>query len=267
MTNSEASRVLERLKLYSPTREELTELMHELKLDPTQERALVVTLKHIEEDLAHMQSERDKAPPRPQLVRRLKRMEHLFAEILSEMERANAGLIHFLPSDTLAAVGKAMTFTALTEALGREAIPERDEKWRQAKISAGEKQSLDEIEAATRASREVLGLKHGDLILKDFLAKIHDPMRRWVEKDRQNKGGKPAKITRRIIVYWLAWNAPEIINRKATVAETGPFVELCAAVLRTYRLSDSGVDKVIPKIVKQVREDQGRNKSGHRGPE
>lgn len=247
----------QKLALPVLTQDDWDALVREQKLTPEQALALTMTLEHLYADLALEQAKRDAKPPRDQLVMRLERMEAHLASLLEEMERAKADMIHFLPSASLAEIGRAMTFQVIGEALGQDVVPERFKETNASKTKKLKNRSPAEMEEATLPARESLGLKHGDVILRDFLDRVHKPMRSWIEKDKENSGGKPPQILRRHIVYALARSAPEIIGRKAAISETGPFVELCAAVLRSLRLPDDGVGKIAPDVVRQLRADQG----------
>lgn len=250
------SAAIQKLSLPVPTQEDWDNLVEELKLKPAQARALAITLEHLSTDLAQQQ-ERRAAAPRDRLVTRLRRMEKLFSALLAEMERARADMIHFMPSESLAEIGRAMTFEAIRDALGRDVMPKRLKDEVQSKIGQVEEFSPAEFDKITSSAREALGLKHGDIILQEFLNRIYEPMRLWFERDKQFAHGKPALLLRRHLVYALAQAAPEIIGRKAGVGEAGPFVRLCAGVLRSLRLSDHGVEKIVPDIVRQLRKDQG----------
>ena len=245
------------LTLPVPTQEDWGAMTRDLKLSPGQEQALAMTLEHLSADLAIEQAKRDAAPLPGQLVTRLKRMEAHLAALVEEMDRAKADMIHFLPNATLAEIGRVMTFHSIDAALGGDIVSEQLKKPILARIQERQALSPVEMEEATLSARETLGLKHGDIILRDFLTRIHEPMRQWIEQDKLNAGGKPPQFLRRHVVYALARSAPEIIGRKAAISEIGPFVELCDAVLRALRLSDNGAGKIVPDIVRQFRKDQG----------
>lgn len=246
----------QKLTLPVPKKEDWDILVRDLKLAPQQEWALALTLEHLWADLAQEQARRD-AMPRARLVMRFKRIEAKLAALLSEMDRAQAEMIHFLPHDALSEIGRAMTFESIGAALGRDVVPKTHNEPVLSKLEKNVSLSPAAMKHAAFSARELLGIKHGDVILRDFLGRVHEPMRLWIERDKQNKGGKPAQIIRRYVVYYLARSAPEIIGRKAGVSESGPFVELCAAVLRALRLSDVGVGKIVPEVVRQLRLDMG----------
>lgn len=50
----------------------------------------------------------------------------------------------------------------------------------------------------------------------------------------------------------LAEAAPEIIGRKASRSQAGPFVRLCEAVLPACGIDAKGIEKLIPRLVAPV---------------
>ena len=71
----------------------------------------------------------------------------------------------------------------------------------------------------------------------------------WVELNKLNTGGRKADLARLYLVLRLAGAAPDIIGRKARASQTGPFVRLCAAVLTACSLDQTGVEKLIARII------------------
>lgn len=254
--SSKKAGAIQKLTLPVPTQQDWDVLVREMKLTPEQALALAVTLEHLSTDLAQEQARRD-AMPRARLVMRLKRIETKLAALLSEMDRAQADLIHLLPNESLSEIGCAMTFESINSALGQDIVPKIYKEGILAKLEMNLPLSPAAMKDQAFSARELTGLKYGDVILRDFLGRVHEPMRQWIERDKENRGGKPAQVIRRYVVYYLARSAPEIIGRKAGISETGPFVELCAAVLRALRLSDSGVGKIVPDVVRQLLVDLG----------
>ena len=163
---------------------------------------------------------------------------------------------HFLPHDTLAYIGRSLTFSGMSEALAKDVFPKNFQFQIERMAPEGTSITLPLIEDRSRPMREALGLKHGHLLLAHFVDQVYAPLKKWVELDRLNKGGRPPQIARRIFIRELARAAPNIVGRKATIATTGRFVNLCSAVLLACGLPAEGVEKAIPGIVKQVRSEK-----------
>jgi hypothetical protein len=222
----------------------LAQLARDFNLDGKAAYWLEATIANVITDLEENEDRRSRTPPPSKLKSRLKKLESLLFDLKEEMERGSAEMIHFLPHETLARIGLAMNFSTMGEALGENVSPKRIDDKIRAGISDGQTVTLAQLEKESRPAREVLGLKHGDKILRHFIDAIHEPLRRWLELDKQNKGDAPARAVRRYLIYWLALSAPRILGKKPGVSQTGPFVELCAVVLRACGESDEGVEKL-----------------------
>jgi hypothetical protein len=169
----------------------------------------------------------------------------------------------FLPSDTLGFIGESLTFLAMSEALGRDVFPKNYDFRIEFKRSQGKRITLASVEQDTRPMREALGLKHGHLILRYFIERIHRPLERWIELDRLNEGGRPPDAVRRHLIYRLAEAAPAILGKAAAVSTTGKFVDLCSAVLVACGLPESGIAEAVPPEVRRLRADQAKWRIGH----
>ena len=95
---------------------------------------------------------------------------------------ASLEAILFLPYDTLAYIGQSLTFSAMNDALGQDVL------------SGSRDLKIDLMRASedTPATRLAFALKHGNLLLTHFIERLHKSLARWIELDRQNKGGRPA---------------------------------------------------------------------------
>ena len=169
----------------------------------------------------------------------------------------------FLPSDTLGFIGESLTFSAMSEALGRDVFPKDYDFQIQVKQSEGKRITLAFLEKDTRPRRGALGLKHGHLILTYLIEGIHRPLERWIELDRLNKGGRNPDAVRQYLIYHLAEAAPAILGKAASISSTGEFVDLCSAVLVACGLPESGIAKAVPGVVKRLRADRAKWRVGH----
>ena len=165
---------------------------------------------------------------------------------------------YFLPNDTLGYIGRSLTFSAIGEALGENVFPQHLDSLIGQMVADGKQITMAALEQEGISKREVLGLQHGHLILKHFIDAINAPLKKWLEIDKLNKGGRPPQMARTVLIHRLAEAAPDIIGKRAPVAATGAFVTLCSLVLPACGLSAKGVEKAIPPIVKPVRAEQER---------
>lgn len=249
-------------ELRFPATEEWTNIVRDCKLTPAQADTLRITLEESLDGITRYQAKLKNQPSRSLLVDHLKTFEKALCGLQDECRRS-ADLMHdFLPHDTLGYIGQSLTFSAMSEALGRNVFPRNFDFKIEVKRSVGERITLASMEDFARPSREALGLKHGHLILKHFIERIHTPLARWIELKTLDEGGRPADDVRNYLIYQLAEAAREITGRPATIAVTGTFVDLCTSVLLACGLPETGIAKAIPSVVRKLRADQAKRRIG-----
>jgi len=118
-------------------------------------------------------------------------------------------------------------------------------------VSQKVKITMSRLEARYASERQTLGIKHGHTILNHYINSLWEPLKKWVELNKLNKGGRPPKLARNYLIDQLAERAPELIGEPAAVSTTGEFVEFCAKVLSACRLSTQGVEKAVASVVGQ----------------
>ena len=246
-----------------PDPESWANIVRDCKLTDAQANKLEITLKEALDYIDSYYSKLQNRPSRDVLLKRLKLFEKALKRLQNECQRSAKLMEFFLPSDTLGFIGASLTFSAMSEALGRDVFPKNYDFQIQVKQSQGKRITLASVEQDTRRTRGALGLNHGHLILTYLIERIHGPLERWMELDRLNKGGRKADPVRRYLIYRLAEAAPAILGKAASVSTTGKFVDLCSAVLVACGLPQSGIAKAIPAVVKQLRANQAKWRVGH----
>ncbi|WP_296712809.1 hypothetical protein [Rhodoblastus sp.] len=253
MTKSEAKAKAQLVNITIPLSEAWDNLICDLKLTEAQAHALIITLRHVHADVEFYNQVVSARPERKELTRRLRLMEKAFAHLDYECRR-NADVLEFvLPHDTGAFLGKSLTFSGMSQALGENVFPRNFDF--QIELMAAEG-TLATLEERSRPMREALGLKHSHRLLPYLVEQTYAPLKKWVELDRLNRGGRTPQLERRLLIYELARSAPDIIGKEASVAKTGRFVTLCAGVMSACGLPAEGLENAIPGIVKQFRIDE-----------
>jgi len=214
-----------------PSRRKWGELKRDLKLNAEQAQKLWFVLRHAVEDIADYRLLKSREQPRDILVVRLKRLEKALTNLEHEIQDSIDLMERFLPHETMAVIGRSFTYDAIRETVGEGvSLPHMD--------------------------RDSLGIKYGHKILQLFVRRINAPLKAWVEMDKTNKGGRPPDMVRRYLIYRLAEAAPDIVGKDVPVASKGWFVDFCWQILVACGLSEVGIDKAIPAIVRQVHADQ-----------
>ena len=251
--NKSASETLQFKKLSA---DKLATIGQALKLSDIQIHELSLILQHIEDDLTFASSVMDKIPSRRTLTRRLKNLEKIIHLLKDELRRGEKDLEHFLPHDVGSFVGKAMSLSAINKALGQENFPVHVDLAISTAVANGQAIDQKQIEILQEKKRESIGLEQPGKLLKYLINGIYEPLRLWVDLDRQNKGGRSPDMRRRFIIYWLAYYSPEILGKAAPAAITGRFVRLCEKIFLANELPVGGLEKVIPSLVKKAHADR-----------
>ena len=246
-----------------PEPESWADIFRDCKLKDAQANTLESTLKQALDEIDSYYSKLQNRPSRDVQVKHLKLFEKALKRLRDEWQRGAKLMEFFLPSDTLDFIGESLTFSAMSEALGRDVFPKNYDFQIQVKQSQGKRITLASLEQDTRPTRGALGLKHGHLILTYLIERIHGPLERWIELDRLNEGGRPPDAVRSHLIYRLAEAAPAILGKAASVSKTGELVDLCSAVLVACGLPESGIAEAIPTVVKRLRADQAKWRVGH----
>jgi hypothetical protein len=263
---------------------ELKQELGDLSLTQAQAVALTATIWHVDEDLKTFRTRFKGREPRPELVRRLRRMAKVLGELQDEIRRQPNTMSDFLPFDTLEAIGEIMSFSAMEAALGKK-LASRDPEGgvkeavkrlaadasaaRIAEIEAAQGGGVEEavkplvagssdvriaeIEARFDYQRKALGLKHGPELLAHLVDRITRPIQVWLELDRRNRGGRPSDLVRDYVLIRLLEAAPEVLGSRATATAGGKFVRLCTGVFNVCGLSTDGLEKAVERILKQRR--------------
>ena len=227
-----------------------------------QERTLKNVLDSALDDIGRYHRKLKNQPRRGILVRRLTRFTKLLGHVRDECARSVDVMQHFLPNETLAYIGQSLTFSAMSEALERDVFPRHFDLNIDRMRAGNESITLASLEQDTRPLREALGLKHGHLVLMHLIERMHTPLARWIELNRQNKGGRKSNALRSYLIYRLAEAAPDIVGKPASVSSTGKFVDLCTAVLVASGLPETGIAKAIPAVVSKLRRDRSDWRNG-----
>jgi hypothetical protein len=192
------------IELSFPGPGEWQNIVSDCKLTPAQADTLKFTIDEALGEIRRHQVKLMNEPNRALLVDRLKKFDKALNRLLKECRRSADLMNVFMPSNTLAYISESMSFSAMSEALGRNVFP----------INFDTKTTLASLEQDSRVAREMVGLKHGHLILTHFLEGIYAQLVRSVEWSRRNQGGRQADAASRHLIYELAKEAPEIIGKR-----------------------------------------------------
>jgi hypothetical protein len=216
-----------------PSKAALKDLARDQKLEPGQVVALEEAICTAEWDLRTYLASALAKDERQRLVKSLKKTSQQLARLITVMQETCDDLDRVLPKASQDAIDDAFTPAAKRRLLG---------------AALG-------ISGPLAAHRwETLALKHPGALLMRYLETVQMPLATWLELDQRNRGGRPADLARWHLVRRLAEASEEILGRRPATSSTGPFVELCVAVFIACGMDEAGVEKLVPKVVRSLRD-------------
>lgn len=242
---------------HMPTPQAFDDLVRDQNLDALQAHELRLVLSHVDEDLKTHRKRVEGRKPRPELVRRLKRIAKNLGDLEYEMSRYRKTLNDFLPADAREEIGVLMSISGMEVALEREI---RTPELRSEIESLSSKDPgfrMSQLEERLLPRRQARGLERGGDLLMHLVERVNRPIKGWLELDRRNPGGRPTKnLARDLLLYRLAESAPAILGRKATATAGGRFVRLCHAATVACGLDDRGIERPVEKAIKELSKQQ-----------
>jgi hypothetical protein len=235
----------------------LDKLARDQKLDRVPAHELGIVLYHVDKDLEFRRKTFEGGQSRKELVRRLKRIAKCVNDLEFELHRWRNTINDFLPQDTRAEIGLLMSYSGMEAALNTE-IRRHDLKSEVEDLAAEDPDfRMAQIEERLAPHREARGLEHGGEFFTHYIERINQPIKRWIELDRLNPGGRPLKnLARDLLLSRLAEAAPAIIGRRATATAGGRFVRLCAAVVVACGFDYRGIERAVEKAIKELSKQQ-----------
>lgn len=241
-----------------PREQSLRAIARDFKLGGVAAAKLEETVLNTLAVLTAYRSQPNAEPNRSLRIRRLRNIDKYLRLLLGELARAQDDLDVILPFPTRATLGESFTFSSLQRLISPELKTTNTDlmiavRFEEAKAPGSKPPNILDLEEHSRGARQAHGLNHGGNLLKSHLAELHAPIIQWLKLDRLDKGGRTVQLERQYLAYRLAEACPAILGRVAPVAVTGTFVDFSERVFEACGLSKTGADKLIPRMVRQLR--------------
>jgi hypothetical protein len=109
-----------------------------------------------------------------------------------------------------------------------------------------------EVDRLTMDGRREVGKDYGRQLVGSVLTAISKPVSSQVELERAFRGGRKPDLYRNYLIQELGRSCPAILGRNATTTKSGRFVMLCEWVIDAVGYDSTGVDKAVPRILKNA---------------
>ena len=242
-----------------PSADRLAELAKELELSEDGKHNLEIVLRHIKEDLDQMRFIERTAEERQDLIARLLLIERKLDDLRYECDRHAPVMNDIVPVDARAFIGHSLTFTAISELLGKDVVPDH------VKNQSGEVDILA-LEKSLEPARETLGVKYGGSLFVGLIRRIHNPLKLWVENHAKlNTNSGYRRVARNHLLYWLIYEAEDILGPDG-VQKPGKLTRLCKAMVVECGLDEQGLDSAIKRMKDQVQQEKADRQFAHTDP-
>lgn len=108
------------------------------------------------------------------------------------------------------------------------------------------------IETELQSYRANVAARSAPELLKTLLHALRQPVLRFLEIERTNRGGAPSMIYRNYVVTRLAPVYERLWRKRPTPTPEGQFVLLCELVLGAIGLDTEGTDKAVGRILNKL---------------
>ena len=252
-----------------PSAEKIAEIVRVLGLSPVQAYELQILIEHFLADIDAYLQQLNRLAPRPERARRLRRIEKALRRVQYEVEKSGELLDELLPFDLSQKLGRKLTFAAIGEAIGKPVAPRQFDYAMRSLLERDSPLSMQAIDEVFEAEREGLGLNHAGAVFRSLTNDLYEPLGQWVKLDKRPPGRKALRF-RNLLVERLAEASNDVLGEPATSTANGRFVQLCSAVLDAAAISSEGVENVVERAAKALKQKAEQEKvaagQGEEGP-
>ena len=167
-----------------PSQEIFDQLVRDYRLTDSQANELAVVMSHFLADAEVYINTLRQLAPRKRRVERLKRMEKAFRKLYYEVRTSGDLMSQFLPFDTTEALGRALTFTAISKAIGEEKAPRNFNHFKDLIIDRDGQLTMQALEAEFEPQVELGSV----WAYTAYGASSTTDPASWVEQEKGHKG-------------------------------------------------------------------------------
>jgi hypothetical protein len=237
----------------SPNAEDRAAIKAEFKLEDAEEAHLwMVVDRVIQECTRHASFERTE-PSRKERVKALRDLQRDVERLKKTFELSAPVLRDLLRKTTYADLGGFFTSDALNEIAQQWVGPELQFSLLQRAVTRKyDRLNPAEVDRLTIDGRREVGRDYGRQLVGSVLTAISKPVSSQVELERAFRGGRKPDLYRNYLIQELGRSCPAILGRNATTTKSGRFVMLCEWVIDAVGYDSTGVDKAVPRILKNA---------------
>ena len=237
----------------SPSAVDRAAIKAEFELEDAADARLWKVVDRVIEECTRDASFKRTAPSRKDRVKALRDLQRDVERLKKTFELSAPVLRDLLRKTTYADLGGFFTSGAMSEIAQQRVGP--DVQYRLAKRAVSKNfgmWSSADIDQLTIGDRREVGKIYGQQLVDSVLAAISKPVSSQLELERANRGGREQLFYRNYLIQELGRSYSAIFGRNPTTTKSGHFVKFCEFVLDAVGFDSTGVDKAVPRVLKNA---------------
>ena len=184
-------------------------------------------------------------------IRRIKNLDARISNLKKALKAESKKLTEIIPLVALEELGELFTVGAALTAAKKRCFPEDPLPSSYGKENELKIQTLEDVENFYVGLRRDNGLLYGSALLQLALETIHKPIREWLTKNSDNRGGRPKKSLRDVMIHRTIIHAEKILKIKPETKKGGRFMAFCNLCLVYCGVPEEGLDKAIAAVINE----------------
>jgi len=237
-----------------PSRDDQQEIDETLSLDTEASKFLWDEVHRLVSDIvrhASMQAELSQGRNRGEQLAYIRKVSASLTKLANNLTNGDANTDRIIQSQLGTRLGGLLSHHGFEQLIRTSPSYEIDTRWtRESSMREGPFRGFEE-EMLQR--RIIMARQMAPKLLLELVRNLNDPLLRFLEIERQNRGGTPGKLYRNYVISELAPTYERIWGKSPTSTPGGPFVTMCEQILAVIGLDTEGADKAVPRILKRLR--------------
>ncbi len=184
-------------------------------------------------------------------IRRIKNLDARISNLKMALKAESKKLTEIVPLVALEELGELFTVGAASTAAKKRCFPEDPLPLSYGNENELKIQTLEDVENFYVGLRRDNGLLYGSALLQLALETIHKPIREWLAKNSDNRGGRPKKSLRDVMIQRTIIHAEKILKIKPETKKGGRFMTFCNLCLIYCGVPEEGLDKAIAAAINE----------------
>ena len=239
-----------------PAADDQREIDESLRLDTTASAFLRQRVSGIVDDIARhatVQAEMAQGRNRKERLQYIKTLSSHWAKLENQLADRDHNIDAILRSQLGRRLGELLSHRAFERLIDTSPGYSVGMRFQLARVGAGDDDLYRALEAEMRQRRVNLAERAAPKLLIELVRELNRPLLRFLQMERQNKGGAPGKLYRNYAVEQLIPVSTQIYGTTPTPTPSGEFVILCEFILTAIGLDTDGLEEAVARILRRLK--------------